>query len=178
MTRQIGSYAKGTRVPVEKSRAEIRAMLDQAGATAYQDGWIAQPRYMAAIMFEAQGRRFRFVLDLPAPDDDSVKYVKHGTTSRRLRTPAEARAALEQQTRERWRALVLQIHGQLIAVYNGTKTLEEALFYEIVLPDRRTVGEVLKPQVHESYRTQTMPPLLPGIDPASLPPGSPPQIQG
>jgi hypothetical protein len=39
-------------------------------------------------------------------------------------------------------------------------TIEDAFLGEVVLPDRRTVAEVMRPQIEAAHSTGNMPPLL------------------
>ena len=67
----------------------------------------------------------------------------------------------EQHRKSRWRALYLVIKAKLEAVDIGITTIEEAFLADTVLPDRRTVAEVMQPQIESAYSTGNMPPLLP-----------------
>lgn len=46
----------------------------------------------------------------------------------------------------------------------GISTIEREFFYDIVLPDGKTVGEFMAPQIETAYKTGEMPPLLPMIN--------------
>lgn len=72
--------------------------------------------------------------------------------------PGEAR---EQTRRSLWRALLLTIRAKLEAVEQGISTTEEEFLAFLVLPDGRTAGEWLRPQIEISYAGGQMPPLLP-----------------
>lgn len=148
-------YAAQTEVGADKSKAEIERILVRYGATAFMHGWECN---RAMIGFEAQGRRYRIVLPLPNPDDAAFTR----TPARgRPRSKAQAWSAWEQATRQRWRALVLWIKAVLEAVECGITTLEGALQPFVVLPDGRTTGEWLSPQIEQAYDTGRMPPMLP-----------------
>ena len=79
------------------------------------------------------------------------------------RTEQQAYAAWEQACRSRWRALYLIIKAKLEAIEAGISTVEREFFYDVVLPDGRTAGEFLAPQIEAAYETGEMPPLLPVI---------------
>ncbi len=147
-----GTYAKGTEVPPEKSKAEIETILRRYGATKFMSGWDDQ---RAAIMFEASGRRVKFMLPLPDPAD----FV--WTEAGRRRTRDAQRAAHEAEVRRRWRALALAIKAKLEVVESGISTFEDEFMAHIVLPNGATVGEWLGPQVERAYLTGDMPPMLP-----------------
>lgn len=132
-------YAERTEVPVSRSKAEIEGLIERYGGSRYQAGWDSE---RALIMFEAEGRRVRFVLPLPRRD---------GHTSQR---------AYEQELRRVWRALALVIKAKLESWQSGIEGFEDAFMSQIVLPGNSTVGEWLAPQLAESYRSGTMPPML------------------
>lgn len=51
--------------------------------------------------------------------------------------------------------------AKLEAVEAGISTVEREFFYDIVLPDGRTAGEWMAPQIKEAYQTGQMPVMLP-----------------
>lgn len=131
------TYAKGTRVPVERTRMEIEALLSKhkARATAVfnsTDG--------AAVAFEMHERRIMFRIALPAGDNSKAA----------------------QGRREKWRALLLSIKAKLVSVEGGIETFEEAFMAHVVMPDGSTISEHVKPRIAAAYKEQKMVPLLPG----------------
>ena len=80
------------------------------------------------------------------------------------RSKAQAYAAWEQACRSKWRSLYLVIKAKLEAVDSGISTIEREFFYDIVLPNGKTVGEFMGPQIEEAYTTGEMPALLPMLD--------------
>ena len=138
------AYAVNTSVPIERSRAEIEKILEKHNATAF--AYATRPE-LAQIQFEMGERRMKFNLPLPVrPQGSKAVAVKKW----------------EQTCRSKWRALGLCIKAKLEAVESGITTLEYEFMAHIVLPDGRTLGEAVLPQVEESYRTNQMPPLLLG----------------
>ena len=131
-------YARGTKVPVDRSKAAIERVLQLYGAG--QFGYMAG-NDTAAIVFEMNSRRILFRLKLP----DS-------TTT--------AQAKYEAQVRQKWRALLLCIKGKLEAVESEIETFEVAFMPHIVLPNGKTVGEAMVPQIEQAYESKKMPPLL------------------
>jgi hypothetical protein len=128
----MAEYAARTRVPAEKTRHDIETLMRRRGADQFFSG---QEAGRALLAFRLNGRHLRFVL------------------------PLDVRS--EQQMRSRWRALLLVIKAKLEAVDIGITTVEEAFLGETVLPDRRTVTEVMLPQIEQAYESGSMPPLLP-----------------
>jgi len=150
------TYAKDTIVPIDRSKSEIERTLTRYGAQEFMYGWQAG---RAVVAFKVNDRAYR--INLPLPDrNDSQFYM---TNNGRARTSQDAvYSAWEQATRQRWRALALWIKAVLEAAEAGIVTLEDALQTFVMLPNGRTVGEWLAPQIEEVYRTSQMPQLLPG----------------
>ena len=147
-------YAAQTTVSAIRTRIEIEETLTRYGATgrgyAEQDG-------MAAIMFDIGNRRIRFMLQLP--DRSEFRYTKHSPP--RERPEKDQEKAYDQACRQSWRALLLVIKAKLEAVSAGISTIESEFLANIVLPDNRTVGESIEPQIELAYRTGEVPSLLP-----------------
>ena len=127
----MSKYAKHTRVPIERSQAEIQKILKKYGASKF--GLLDQGEN-ACIAFEAQNRRIRFILPLEPGHD--------------------------QTNRSRWRCLVLVIKAKLECIDTGLETFEEAFMPHIILPNGRTISEWVTPQLEKTYEHGKMPPLL------------------
>jgi len=56
--------------------------------------------------------------------------------------------------------MLLIIKAKLEAVEAGVSTFEEEFMAFIALPDGRTVGDFMAPQIDAAYKTGRMPPLL------------------
>jgi hypothetical protein len=152
------TYAKDTTVPIDRSKAEIERTLTRYGAQEFMYGWQAG---RAVIAFKVNDRKYR--IDLPLPDRNDPQFYM--TENGRRRTSKDAvYGAWEQATRQRWRALSLWIKAVLEASEAGIVTLEDALQTFVMLPNGRTIGEWLGPQIDEIYRTRQMPQLLPGVN--------------
>lgn len=152
-----GRYAQATEVSSDRSRAEIEKTLIRYGASGFAYAWKG---LSALIEFELKDRRYRFVLPLPDRNSDEIKY----TPARQYyRSEAQQSAAYEQAVRSKWRALGLVIKAKLEAVEAGISTVEEEFTSAVVLPNGRTVGEWIKPQIAEAYATGTMPAMMPGL---------------
>jgi hypothetical protein len=136
-------YAAETKVPVEQSRVEIERTLARYGADRFA---FMSEAGRAIIMFEANNRRLKFDLPLPA------KKPGENDASRKTR---------EQMTRSRWRALLLCIKAKLEAVESKIETFEEAFMAHVVMPDGRTVGDHIVPEIARAYETGSMVALLP-----------------
>lgn len=129
----VTGYAKGTSVPVERSKAEVERLLQRAGATEFQSGWSAD---FASVVFRINGTRI--MVGLPMPPLSEYAH-------RRGRTAAEAAYAQEQ--RRRWRCLVLIVKAKLEYIASGLSTVEKEFFSDVVLPNGSTLGDALIPQL-------------------------------
>ncbi|WP_437958551.1 hypothetical protein WME76_02075 [Sorangium sp. So ce119] len=147
------AYAKGTEVSVERSKAELDGLLSRAGAT--QRGVVQDDvAGTETVVFAMAGRHVRLALPLP-------KLASVVVRSRGRRSWEEARRrAWEQQCRERWRAMVLLVKAKLETIALGLSTVEREFLADLYLPDGSTVGEALRPQLEEAYRSGSMPKLL------------------
>ena len=149
------AYAEKTSVSVAKSKADIEELIRKAGAGQFVSGY---KENIAVIGFSLSDRQIRFVLPLPDKQDTKFWYTPE---RRNKRTEEQAYAAWEQACRSKWRALYLIIKAKLEAVESGISTIEREFFYDIVLPDGKTIVEWMAPQLESVYHTGNMPPLLP-----------------
>lgn len=149
------AYAEKTSVSVVKTKADIEELIQKAGAGQFVSGYKED---MAVIGFSLADRQIRFILPLPDKQDKTFWYTPERRTKR---TEKQAYEAWEQACRSKWRALYLIIKAKLEAVSSGISTVEREFFYDIVLPDGKTVGEFMSPQIQTAYKTGEMPPLLP-----------------
>ena len=147
------SYAQDTAVSSEKSRNEIERTLTRFGADQFMYGWDQE---IAVIQFRARDRHVKF--NLPLPPIEDFAYTEK---ARRARSPQSQREAWEKGTRAAWRALALVIKAKLVAVESGIVEFEEEFLAHIVLPDGRTVGAFMLPQVAAAYELAEMPAALP-----------------
>jgi hypothetical protein len=76
------------------------------------------------------------------------------------RKPRHPERALEQETRERWRALLVSVKGRMSSIEAGIETFEVAFMSHILLPNGQTVSEWALPQVEMAYQSGEMPPML------------------
>jgi hypothetical protein len=148
-----GRYAKTTDVGVDRSRAEIEAVLRKYGADAF--GYTVDGA-KATIGFRLKERYFRFNLSLPDPKRADFHTYQQGSKTWR-RADGVPEKMWEQECRSLWRALLLVIKAKLEAVAVGITTLEDEFMAAMVLPNAETVGEWMKPQLEEAYRIGAMP---------------------
>jgi hypothetical protein len=115
------TYARNTRVPPEKTRAEIERCVRKYGASGFIAGWQGDA---VRIEFLARDRHIRMTMT----------------------EPADARPA-----RAKWRSLLLLVKAKLEAVDAKITTFEEAFLGDIVMPDGRTVYEATKGPIKVAY---------------------------
>ena len=123
------SYAKATKVPVERSRAEIERLLSKYGADQFL---YAAAAGAARVAFRMKNRAVRFDLPLPASRSEDATAAEH---------------------RRRWRALVLVIKAKLEAVASGITSFEQEFYAHILLPGGLTVYEMSSKNLAEAIDT-------------------------
>ena len=162
-------YAQKTSVETGRTRTEIEQTLQRYGA----DGFAyATQGNIATVMFTMDNRQVRFVLQMPDPEE--FRYTNHSPA--RERSLKSQQDNYDQACRQKWRALYIVVKAKLEAVTSGISTMEAEFLANIVLPDNRTAGEWMLPQIDQAYRTGQMPPMLPAAGdhntrkPIALPP--------
>ena len=117
-------YAEDTKVPVERTRAELERMMRERGAEGFGFGWDPSGE---RLEFLWKGLQIRFVL--PRAEASTRK----------------ALASRAQADRQRWRALYLVVRAKLEAVESGIAVFEQEFLGFIVDPQsNRTVYEHAK----------------------------------
>jgi hypothetical protein len=112
-------YARDTKVPVTRSKAELEHVLTRYGCDAFVSGWNQEN---AMVQFSYQGRNVKVIV--PYPKD-----------------------ANERDQRQRWRILLLLVKAQLEAVECGLMKFEEAFLPWMVLKNGLTAYEVMAPEI-------------------------------
>lgn len=153
----LAKFAENTSVSSSQSRAEIERTLVKYGAGGFMYGW---QESKALVGFTMNGKQIKFVLMLPDKND---REFTHTPSRGQRRTVEQQEAAYEQAVRQRWRALALVIKAKLEAVEAGITIFEDEFLAHIVLPDGRTAGEYMVPQIEQAYATGRMPPMLPQL---------------
>lgn len=147
-------YAQGTSVSIYRSQEEISRILHRYGATDFTFGL---KQTGAAIQFRLDHRTIR--ITLPFPDQTDPQFWC-GPKGKKRRTENQAFTAYEQACRQCWRALALVVKAKLEAVAAGITTVEQEFLAHILLPNGKTVGQFIAPQIETAYSKRTMPPLL------------------
>ena len=153
-------YASDTSVSSDRSQAEIKSTLQRYGASRYA---FFEEDERSAIVFKFNHRRLRFDLPLPSRTADGFVYRFYdGKKTDSVLPIGKQRDKWEQACRQRWRALALAIKAKLEAVESGITTFEEEFLAHIVMPNGKTIGEHIVPQVPQICDTGVLPKLIPG----------------
>jgi hypothetical protein len=150
-------YAERTTVPIDRTQAEIRTMLEARGIDEFMVGMSNE---RAMIGFRTNTRLVRIDLPMPSDDDDAIRLTASGST----RPMADRSKARAQEIRRRWRALALVIKAKLEAIDSGISTFEDEFLSATVIPGGETLGRWAARQLDAAYQSQRMPSLLPGGD--------------
>lgn len=148
----MGKYANKTKVPVNKSRDEIEKTLERYGADQFIYGWNEK---LATVAFRMNGRQIK--ITLPNPNEKDFQMTETG----QYRSEGSIKAALAQEKRQRWRALLLIVKAKLEAIDCEIASFDDEFLAYTMLPDGSTAGDYMKPQIYKAYETGNMPPLLP-----------------
>jgi len=155
------AYAEGTKVTVERSKAEIEGLLRKHGATQFQSGWDEETG-VSRMMVRLDGCMFRFEVFQPDLEDFRE------TTSGRTRSDTDVAAFAEKEYRRRWRARLLITKAKLEMIASGESNVQDEFLADLLLPDGSTVRESLTPKIDRAYKTGKMPsmslPALPAHD--------------
>ncbi|SFV11893.1 MULTISPECIES: hypothetical protein [unclassified Methylobacterium] len=127
MSRRV--YAEGTKVPIAQSRAQIETMLRKAGANRIVT---MDEALETVVAFMLAGRLIRLRIEIPGDASD-------------------------QRRRAIWRAIGLVVKAKIEAVAQGITTVEQEWLAHIVLPNGRTVGDWIEPQLQVAYDEGRMP---------------------
>jgi len=108
------TYARGTTVSEEKSRAEIEQTIRRHCGREAAFTYGTMPG-KAAIQFSAHGRQIRFELPLPSKEE-AIEKARDGRAPGRKPTPTQVEDWLDQEYRRRWRCMLLIIKAKFEAV--------------------------------------------------------------
>lgn len=150
------SYAEGTTVSAEKSRAEIETMVTKYAGRDAEFG-LMRADGQAVILFAAHGRRLKFIVPLPSMDE-AKRDAGDGRSPNSKPSPGRCEEWIEQETRRRWRCMCLAIKAKFVAVESGSFTFEEEFLSHLVRPDGRTIYESIQAAVADGSR------LLPAVE--------------
>ena len=158
------AYAKGTAVPVTRTKAELEQLLRDHGA----DAVLAGENFAAAqafVAFQLKGRNVRLDVPLPRRDDRAFTHKRvNASTTKHKRSELEARRAWEQGCAERWRSVWLLVRAKLEAIELGHTTIDREFLHDMLVGDPRdgrTLGDALARGELDGVLTAPGVPLLP-----------------
>ncbi len=154
----MSQYAAKTEVPIEKTRAEIEAVVRRFGADSYFSGYEGAK---AMLQFRCAGRFVRLTMTLPGEREKRFTTYYQGSVSF-LRSETAQRKLWDQACRQKWRALLLLVKAKLAAIDAGIGTFEEEFFAHVILPNGQTIYERAQAPVAIAYETGDMQAFLPG----------------
>ena len=147
-------YAEGTRVPVDRSLQQIRALLLAHGATHFAYGEAPES---GGVQFALNGLHYRFTIKRPTWPEFEHTY--------QLPKRVNRTNAVEQEWQRRWRARHLWVKAMLEFAEVEPDSFASAMLAHVVLPDGSTLGAWVLPQLEAAYSDGKMPPLLLGSGP-------------
>jgi hypothetical protein len=143
------NYATNSSVPVERSKAQIRGYLAQAGADGFGD---VEQQGKVAMAFVIDGHRYQITFTLPAFSQFQQ------TPSGRDRCQREALAHHDRAVRSYWRTILLIIKANCEAIALGVMTARQAFGSMLVLGDgHTTVGEAVWARIESGELPKALP---------------------
>ncbi len=158
------SYAENTTVSIEKSQAEIQQTLRRYKASSFMFG---EDVDRGIVAFVINDRKIKMQLPLPTELATRHWWASGKQLSGRKRTEIQARTALEQERKARWRGLLLCIKAKLEAVDAGIESFDQAFLAYIALPTGQTVGEQVIDMINQAAIEGTLPTRILAIEGAS-----------
>lgn len=157
------AFARGTEVPVSRSKAQIDDLLKARKAsnraTLEADG--PHGGTFAVVQFDVEDTRIRFRVFIPSAQA-LLESARGGK-----RTAERAEQLHKQREREVWRQLHLVIKAKFVNVDTGIETVEEAFMPQTLTPDGRAFAEHALPALRDAF-AHGLPPVLllgPGSQP-------------
>lgn len=139
------AFAENTTVPVERSVAEIVALVKRAGAERIAQ--FDEPERFT-VQFTMAGRMVRFRVAMPSMESMPQRDGRGRTLTRVQRIDRAAQAA-----RQRARALLLVIKAKLESVASEVETFEQAFLANVVMADGQTIYDRIAAPVALEYET-------------------------
>jgi hypothetical protein len=134
------AFAQNTKVPVERSQAEIERMLKGRGGQKFSRG---DDGKFEAVCCQLNERLLMFELPLPTEEE------------------ARSQEKRDRIRRAKWRALLLTVKAKFVSVDSGVEAFDEAFLAQIVVPgdDGRAarVGRIAQLQIAAAYKKGTIP---------------------
>lgn len=139
------NYAEGTKVPLEKSLAEINGMLSRLNCSQTMT-MQTDDHFMVAFVID----KVAYKMSVPKPNPKEKRFTEvgiNGSTTKPA-TPKQHAEKVQQEMARRMRALAALIKARLVAVDEGITTMERAFIGDIVAgPNGQTVADMIVPQI-------------------------------
>jgi hypothetical protein len=148
----MSKYAEGTEVTAERSKAEIERLIARYGGDLISFGW--RNERAAVVGFRWRERMIKFEVAMPDPKE----FQRTGRNIRR--NPAQLKAAVDGETRRRWRVLLIRLKVKFETVESEWELFDEEFLPNMLLPDGKTVGQWMQPQLEQAYLSGAMPQRL------------------
>lgn len=150
MAKRQARFAEGTTVSINSTKQEIMELVekhaDSEAIVFTCNGW-------PTATFGKDGRLYKF--DVPAVDPDD-RYITHTDTGR-LRIGEARKNAIAAEERRLWRALLLILKAKFEILRAVPVTFEQEFLSNLVLPNRRTVGEHFTPIIEDAINQGELP---------------------
>lgn len=127
-------FAEDTKVPTSRTQDEVKRLLKAAGSDQIA---VYESSESSAVAFRIDGRLYRITVPIETGN-----------------------AKAEQEERRAWRLLLLLIKAKMEAVREGATTVEREFLADMLMPDKSTVHEWLRPQIAIAYDKGEMPSQL------------------
>jgi hypothetical protein len=129
-------FAEDTTTPVEETQGAIREIIvKKLGGTQYAFGY-DQEHQREIVSFKTAG--IPALLTIPMAKD-------------------------ERERMRLWRCIYMHIKNIWVSIDLGMVTIEQALIPYFLLPNNKTLGEILPARIRQAITTGKIPALLPGI---------------
>lgn len=147
-------YADDSKVPVERSEAEVKTVLRRYGCYDITTGEYQGQSFIVAHYVK---RRIRITVNMPALTEFQFN------TAGNKRSQTQAQQGWSKEVRRQWRVLVLLLKAKFEAVHARPEIFDyEFLAYLVDPATGRTIGEQIVPQIANAYEGHTNTPLMLG----------------
>lgn len=156
------SFASGTSVPVEKTQAEISAMLLKVGASSF--GTVTHVELRKAVI-GFTFKKIQIEMNVGLPDPQSRNFTQEKRRSWISNSESKRQELYNAEVRRRWRCLALALKAKLISVEDGVTTFETEFLPYMVMPNGRTVAANIMPAIEAAKESGMLRPdmlALPG----------------
>ena len=153
----MSRYANGTQVAIERTEAEIKRTLMRYSADDVVTG-MSSRRGVAFVQFVYDDLQIEARIPIPKQDAEEFQLTPRG----RDRSESVAFRDWEKACQQQWRILLLLIKAKLEAIENRVVTPEQEFLPWLMLPDSRTVGAALEPDIRKALAGGNVP-LLPAF---------------